>query len=104
MIFDVIKAIGIVGMFCIVVAWIPQTLRTIKTKRTGMEQKFLWLYLIGSTALMTYAIAINDFVFTALNGIAVIFDVTNIYYYYAYEQYEQRLQQKLRRPLKKTKK
>lgn len=77
--------VGIIGMLCIVAAWVPQTIRTIRTKITGMEPRFLWLYLVGSASLMAYAISISDLIFMTLNGIATIFDIINIYYYYCYE-------------------
>jgi uncharacterized protein with PQ loop repeat len=78
--------IGILGMLCIIIAWIPQTLRTIRTKKTGMEPTFLWIYFIGGILLASYAFSINDLIFLAMNSIAAILDATNPFYYYAYER------------------
>lgn len=83
---EMIGIVGIFGMLCIVLAWIPQTIRTIKTKKVGMEEKFLWIYLLGSSFLTLYAMSIKDLIFFTLNSVAVIFDIINIYYYYVYEK------------------
>ena len=76
---------GVVGLPCLVVAWIPQTLRTMRTKKTNMEPRFLWLYFIGSVLLTLYAAYVWDLVFMGLNSIAALFDLINLYYYYVYE-------------------
>lgn len=86
MIFGSWSWVGIIGMLCIVAAWIPQTIRTIRTKIVGIEPRFLWLYLIGSASLTAYAISISDIIFMTLNGIATILDVINMYYHYVYEK------------------
>jgi len=64
--------IGIIGMLLIVIAWIPQTIENIKNKSTGMNLKFIFLYLFGSTGLLVYSIIISDLVFMILNSGAAI--------------------------------
>ena len=78
--------LGIFGMIFIVFAWIPQTLATIRTKRVGIEEKFLWFYLFGCLFLALYAYYIDDYVFLWLNSIAFILNFINIYYFYRYEK------------------
>ncbi|MCS7109630.1 MAG: lipid-A-disaccharide synthase N-terminal domain-containing protein [Candidatus Micrarchaeota archaeon] len=76
--------IGIIGMIFIVLAWIPQTIKTIRTKKVGMEPKFLWFYMLGCIGLVLYSIYIYDFIFISLNTIALFLNLINIYYYYKY--------------------
>ena len=71
-------------MLFVVIAWVPQTLRTIRTKKVGIHPKFLWIYLLGSALLTIYAILIFDLVFILLNGTATSFSIINIYYHYKY--------------------
>jgi uncharacterized protein with PQ loop repeat len=79
-----IEILGFFGTLLVVIAWIPQTLRTIRTKKVGIHPKFLWIYFAGSFFLTVYAISIFDFVFIILNGISTVFSFINIYYHYAY--------------------
>ncbi|MEM3455023.1 MAG: lipid-A-disaccharide synthase N-terminal domain-containing protein [Candidatus Micrarchaeia archaeon] len=72
---------GIIGMILIVLAWIPQTLRTIRTKRVGVEPRFLWFYLFGCIGLIIYSIYINDPIFIGLNSISFLLNLINVYYY-----------------------
>jgi uncharacterized protein with PQ loop repeat len=73
---------GILGMIFVVLAWIPQTMRTIRTKRVGIEKKFLWLYLFGCLFLILYSLSISDYVFLGLNLISCILNGINLYYSY----------------------
>ena len=75
---------GLIGMVCIVVAWIPQTLRTIRTKKVGVEPKFLWFYLFGCIGLVIYSVYIQDAIFIGLNSISFLLNFINIFYHYKY--------------------
>ena len=75
---------GLIGMLFIVIAWIPQTLRTIRTKKVGVEPKFLWFYLFGCIGLVVYSVYIQDVIFIGLNSISFILNFVNIFYHYAY--------------------
>ncbi|MCX8202352.1 MAG: lipid-A-disaccharide synthase N-terminal domain-containing protein [Candidatus Micrarchaeota archaeon] len=75
---------GIIGMIFIVLAWIPQTIKTIKTKTVGIEPKFLWLYMFGCIGLILYSVYISDPIFIGLNSISLVFNLVNIYYCYKY--------------------
>jgi lipid-A-disaccharide synthase-like uncharacterized protein len=72
--------IGILGLALILVAWIPQTLATIKTKKVGMRREFIILYLLGSLFLAIHSIIIDDFVFLILNAGATFVASVNLYY------------------------
>ncbi|MEM7819464.1 MAG: SemiSWEET family transporter [Candidatus Aenigmatarchaeota archaeon] len=62
--------IGIIGSLLILLAWVPETYRTIKTKNAeAIDIKFLILYLLGSFILVIYSIQINDIPFTILNSL-----------------------------------
>jgi uncharacterized protein with PQ loop repeat len=73
---------GILGMIFVVLAWIPQTIHTIRTKRVGIEKKFLWLYFFGCLFLVLYSLSISDYVFLGLNLISLILNGINLYYSY----------------------
>lgn len=83
---DLFQFLGVLGMAFIVIAWMPQTLATIRTKRVGMEEKFLWFYLLGCMFLALYAFYIMDYVFLGLNSISFLLNSINIYYFYRYEK------------------
>ncbi len=78
--------IGVLGAVLLLIAWIPQTLRTMRTRRTGMEPKFMFIYFFGSLFLAAYAYFLEDFVFLVLNASATLLDTVNIYYYYTFER------------------
>jgi lipid-A-disaccharide synthase-like uncharacterized protein len=86
--------IGFLGMVLLVVAWIPQTLRTIRTKMVGVHPKFLWIYFFGSLFLTLYAISIFDIIFIILNGIATAFSAINIYYMYESKEMKRKKERK----------
>lgn len=85
---DILQWTGIVGMILIVLAWIPQTLRTIRTKKVGIEPKFLWFYFLGCIGLVIYSLYISDPVFLGLNSISLVLNSINMYYHYAYKNVE----------------
>lgn len=76
-----IEIIGLLGLTMIVVAWIPETIKSLKSGQTA-KIEFLILYLLGSIFLTIYAILRNDIVFTILNGLAVIFSGLNVVRYF----------------------
>jgi MtN3 and saliva related transmembrane protein len=72
--------IGILGLLCIAGAWIPQTAKTIREKRCDIGKPFLSLYTIGSISLTVYAVLNFDPIFLALNLLATIQSLINLYY------------------------
>lgn len=70
--------VGIIGMLLIVIAWVPQTLENVRKKKTGLNKKFIFLYLSGSLSLLIYSILISDLVFSLLNGAASLQALINL--------------------------
>ncbi|MFH0835093.1 MAG: lipid-A-disaccharide synthase N-terminal domain-containing protein [Candidatus Micrarchaeota archaeon] len=71
---------GVAGMALVVVAWIPETLETIRKGRADVPLAFAAIYGVGSALLLAYALAINDFVFSLLNGAALLAALINLFY------------------------
>ncbi|MGB9773823.1 MAG: lipid-A-disaccharide synthase N-terminal domain-containing protein [Bacteroidota bacterium] len=74
------KIIGTIGLIAIAACWIPQTIETVRAKRTDVKLSFLLLYLVGSLSLTVYALLIHDVIFIVLNSIATIESGVNLYY------------------------
>ncbi len=67
------QIIGIVGAVLIVISWLPQIIRLIKTKSSKeFSLNFLFIILLGSILLSIYSASIKDAIFTILNTIAAI--------------------------------
>ncbi len=64
--------LGLTGMTILVIAWIPQTLEVIKSKRSSIPGMFSAIYSIASLLLTLYAISIKDVIFTSLNFLAFL--------------------------------
>lgn len=61
--------IGFIGAVLILLAWLPETYRTIKSKNVeALDIKFLITYIVGSFLLAFYSIQIGDMPFTILNS------------------------------------
>jgi MtN3 and saliva related transmembrane protein len=75
-----ISLLGLIGLICIVAAFIPETIQTIKQGKVKIPYPFLSLYFIGSALLTYYAFTRNDPVFMILNGLLVLESAINLYY------------------------
>ena len=75
-----VNAVGLIGLICIVAAFIPETIQTIKEGKVKIPYPFLILYLIGSSFLAIYAFTLKDSIFLTLNGLLVLESATNLYY------------------------
>ena len=75
-----IEIIGFIGAFGIAISWIPQTIRTFKTKRTGLDLKFNLIYVAASLLLTIYSFMIMDLVFIMLNALATLLSLYNLHY------------------------
>lgn len=62
--------LGIIGLVLIALAWIPETLEIVKTKKNNLNLKFNLLYTFGSLSLTIYAIYLKDNIFIVLNAFA----------------------------------
>ncbi|MFP4112490.1 MAG: hypothetical protein ACLFUO_05825 [Candidatus Woesearchaeota archaeon] len=74
------RILGILGALLLGISWIPETIRTIKTKSTGLEIRFISIYMLGSLMLLFYSIAITDPVFVGLNLFASALAIINFIY------------------------
>jgi lipid-A-disaccharide synthase-like uncharacterized protein len=75
-----IESIGIIGAVLIALSWIPETIRTIKTKKTGLDLEFVSVYVLGSIFLAIYSISIKDYIFIGLNIFASSLAIFNLIY------------------------
>lgn len=74
------QLIGLLGLICIVVAWVPQTIKTIKDGTSSIQLSFLILYIVGSLSLTVYSIVLFDPIYLALNSLATLQSTINLYY------------------------
>lgn len=75
-----IEILGWAGFAILVMAWIPQTVDTIRSGRTDINIAFILMYVTSSLLLTIYSVLTNDPVFTALNGLLTIGSGINLYY------------------------
>lgn len=71
--------LGIIGLILIAVAWLPQVIEIIKTKKSGLNIKFALIYVIGSFALVIYSIQIKDTIFLILNSLTTLMSFTGLF-------------------------
>ncbi len=74
-----IEPIGILGLFIILIAWLPETIKNIRNRRVRTRIEFLLLYTIGSMLLTIHSIIISDPIFVVLNGLAAILSGMNLF-------------------------
>lgn len=72
--------IGFVGVIAFALAWIPQSLDTIKAGRCEVNLAFLLLAALGSVSLMLYAFLKGDLVFSCVNGLTTVGALINVFY------------------------
>jgi len=72
--------IGALGWLAILLAWIPQTLNTMRAGRCNIDRRFAILYCIGGFLLTVYTFLIGDLVSLTLNGVATIIALVNLDY------------------------
>lgn len=77
---EMIEMIGFLGALGIAISWIPQTIRTFKTKKTGLDLRFNMIYVAASLLLTIYSFMIDDLVFIVLNLFATSLSSFNLYY------------------------
>lgn len=75
-----IEVLGWTGFAVLIMAWIPQTMDTIKAGRTDMNIAFILMYVISSLLLTIYSVLENDHVFIALNALLTIGSGINLFY------------------------
>ncbi len=75
-----VQWIGWIGLFLLLLAWVPQTWETIKAGTTEVNLLFIILYVVSSAVLALYAFLSSDLVFLVLNGLLTIGSGINLYY------------------------
>lgn len=74
-----IDFIGFAGALFILLAWIPETYRTIKSKNIeALDIRFFLLYIIGTSLLFYHSYQIKDDVFLALNACILIIQIIEL--------------------------
>ncbi len=71
---------GWIGMACIVLCWIPQTLETARQRRCAVNRGFLLLTTIGAFSLAIHAVFLRDIPFIILNSVATLGSGVNLYF------------------------
>ena len=66
------EILGWLGFAVLIMAWIPQTIDTIKAGRTEMNLAFILMYVFSSLLLTIYSVLENDLVFIALNALLTV--------------------------------
>jgi lipid-A-disaccharide synthase-like uncharacterized protein len=72
--------IAYVGLAAFGLAWIPQSVETVRSGRCGANLGFLLLGALGSVCLMVYAALNGDRVFVAINLMTTVGGVLNACY------------------------
>lgn len=80
MVLEYLQYLGVIGLVLIAIGWIPEIIEIIKTKKNNLNLKFNILYVLGSLALVIYAVSINDLVFILLNGFAFLMSGIGLLY------------------------
>lgn len=75
-----IEFIGWAGFFLLLIAWIPQTVETIRQGRAPVNLLFILLYSFSSAFLALYALLKHETVFFALNTLLTIGSGINLFY------------------------
>jgi lipid-A-disaccharide synthase-like uncharacterized protein len=91
--------VGTIGACIIALSWVPQTIKTIKNRATGLDLKFVSLYFVGSLSLTLYSASIGNWIFIFFNAFATINALLNI----IFTLYESSESDKINNYLKKEK-
>ncbi len=71
---------GWIGMACIVLCWIPQTLETLRNRQCHVNRGFLLLTTVGAFSLAIHSVFLQDVPFMILNSVATIGSGINLFY------------------------
>jgi len=72
--------IGIAGAILLVLAWLFETLESIKKHKSLIDLKFALIYLSGTILLAVYSFQKNDYVFLGLQFCLIILVIFEIVY------------------------
>lgn len=71
---------GWIGMACIVLCWIPQTLETLRYRQCKVNRGFLLLTTIGAGLLTVHSVFLQDVPFIILNSVATVGSAINLFF------------------------
>lgn len=71
---------GIIGLVLLAIGWVFEVIELIKNKKSRIDVKFGFLYVVGSLFLLYHAIRINDLVFMILNGAVALLSLISMVY------------------------
>jgi len=72
--------LGIIGAIILAIAWLPETIQILREKKSRLNPKFSIFYFVGTLVLFSYAVLMNELVFSIVNGIVLIQTCINLYY------------------------
>ena len=75
-----VEILGWSGFAILIMAWVPQTIDTVKAGRTDINIAFILMYVTSSLLLTIYSVLTDDVVFTALNALLTFGSSINLYY------------------------
>lgn len=68
-----IEILGYFAAFCTTISFLPQTIKTIKTKDTsGLSLSMYTLFFIGVASWLIYGIVISNYPLVIANGITLV--------------------------------
>ncbi|MFN3345501.1 MAG: hypothetical protein ACK4XY_00770 [Chloroherpetonaceae bacterium] len=71
---------GWIGMACIVLCWIPQTIETLRNRHCPVNRGFLVLTTVGAFLLAIHSVFLQDVPFIILNSVATVGSGINLFY------------------------
>ncbi len=71
---------GLIGIIFLAIAWIPEVIEIIKTRKSRINWEFGSLYVLGSIMLVIYSWQIKDTIFLILNSIIALMSSLSLYY------------------------
>lgn len=72
--------VGWIGMACIVLCWIPQTIETVRKRQCTVNCGFLLLTTVGALSLTIHSAFLQDVPFIILNSVATIGSGLNLFF------------------------
>ena len=75
-----VTALGLAAAFCTTIAFVPQAVKSWRTRSTGDLSLQMYLVLVAGTALwLAYGLAIDDLPLIAANGITLALAASILY-------------------------
>jgi len=83
---DLVTILGLIAATCTTFSFIPQAIKTIKTKNTsGLSLSMYSIFTAGILFWLIYGIVINDLPIIVANAITLIFSATILFFIFRYQ-------------------